>query len=241
MNRLKTLIWTLIVSCIALTSCNDDWSDSDNLNYGVSRATISSVEEGDFRLKTDLGNELLVVSDIGEYEPKIGQRVILNFVIEEQIDSLYKIDLLNLREILTKEVEQVVTVEEDMEFGNDPIELLDIWCAGGYLNVNFRFVGSGMISHRVSVVENTLVNNPSDGKIYLEFRHNAYDDEYIRGFKGTASYNLAPYKTTDGSTVTFEIQFVDDDATITIKTIEYDFLTNQTVSEQEAEEEEAYH
>ncbi len=218
MKNLRSLI--LILFSVVLISCNDD---NDGGLYGVSIATVISDSPSDFRLLTDYGNELTVLTDIGNYVPSVGQRAVLSYEILNQVGTSLDVDVVNLQTILTKDVDSIKTDAQDLEYGNDAITVNAMWCAGGYLNIDFYFLGSGRISHRVSVVQNSLVVNPNDGKVYLEFRHNSYDDAPFYGFVGLASYDLSPYRNSDGSPTTFVISHKNLYGSTISTTIEYDF------------------
>ena len=76
----------------------------------------------------------------GDLEPN--QRVILYFNLEKEAydnSITHVIEVGNVVHVLTKDVEQL-TDENDKEFGNDPVSILqgDIWVGGGHLNVIFQ-------------------------------------------------------------------------------------------------------
>lgn len=108
-----------------------------------------------------------------------------------------------IQEVLTKEVEEM-TVENEEEFGNDPILIYqgDMWLGGKFLNIIFRQNLPRSEKHRISLVENKIATEPGepetpetlsigeDGYVHLELRYNTYDDVTDYWGWGRVSYNL---------------------------------------------------
>lgn len=124
---------------------------------------------------------------------KSNQRVILYFNLVEGVDDdaiFQMIEVGNVVHVLTKDVEQL-TDENDKEFGNDPVSILqgDIWLGGGHLNVIFQQNRPAQKKHRVSLVARDF-NPDQEGYLNLEFRYNDYDDTTNRYQYGVVSYSL---------------------------------------------------
>ncbi len=229
--NLRTLAMTVIVS-LFLVSCNDEETYPSTYYY-TTRATVTSVEGESLTLRTDEGDELTIVSDYSGYAPKRGQRSLITYSIENGDNGVYNASLATAYDILTKDVVEL-TANNESDMGNDPIHLYDTWCAGGYLNVNFVFNTSGNVTHYVNLVENTLVENPVDGEIYLEFKHNARGDNEHYSKKGTVCFNLERYKSGDNVLV-FVVKFTEFDGVTVTKEIKYDFVNDTLLNSEEDE------
>ena len=132
----------------------------------------------------------------------------------------------NVVKILTKDV-AYLTTENQSEIGDDPVKIYSLWCSGGYLNVNFGFNYGFTATHLINLVENKMIVHPEDGKVYLEFRHNAHNDPQSVARLGTVSFNLAPYK--NGSNlVEFVIRAKDFQGEVEYH-VHSDFLRNSDV------------
>lgn len=234
---LKSFAMMAIVSLLFM-SCEDDGSDDVVIyaNAYTVRATVTSEVGQTLTLKTDGGNQLMVVSDYATYTPETGQRTIATYSIENGSNGVYDVCLHSSVDILTKDVVSM-NVENESQIGNNPIHLYNTWCANGYLNVNFGLYISGNITHSINLVNNTLVQNPDDGKVYLEFRHNTNGDGENYAKRGTVSFDLAPYKD-ENNYITFVIKSKEFNGVTTIREIQYNFIDDAIVDEQSIEFEE---
>ena len=226
--NLKDLAIVAIVS-LSLISCSTDEESINTTIYYSSRATVISAEGDPLIFRTDGDNKLTIVSDYSGYAPEQNQRVLIAYSIENKLSNAYDANLYSVHDILTKGVVEL-TAENEHEMGNDAIHLYDAWCAGGCLNINWGINVGGKITHYVNLVENTMVENPEDGKVYLEFRHNANGDREIYSKRGTVCYNLQPYKKEE-SPVIFVIKFTEFNGVTTIREIKYDFVNDTIVME----------
>ncbi len=226
---LKNLAMAAVTS-LSLISCSDDDS-SQNTTYYTARATVTSELDQTLTLNTDGGNLLTIISDYGSYAPSKGQRSMVTYSKVSGQGNVYNADLHSAYDLLTKDVVEL-TADNQASIGNDPIHLYKAWCAGGFLNVNFGFNTSGNTTHYVNLVENSLASYPDDGKIYLEFRHNAMGDSENYGQRGTVCFDLAKYQN-NGQTQTFVIMFTEFDGAITLQEIGYDFVNDTIIEESE--------
>lgn len=130
------------------------------------------------------------------YEPVDGQRVLTMFnpLSDKYGEYDHAVKLLRLQDVLTKEVE-VLTPENEEEFGNDPVRIYhgDIGISGGYMNIIFLQNLPSNTKHRISLVrsQDDAELYAEDGYIHLELRYNDYDD--LTGLRayGAVSYNLS--------------------------------------------------
>ncbi len=202
-----TLTSLLIFSMTSFISCDDDSDYSEE--FWIGRATVIPNGDNDFTMQTDGGHNLAIVSNYAGYNPQQkNQRAFVKYTILDKNEEtgIYEANLYNVENILTKNIIELTTENEE-EIGCDPVHLFDVWCSGGYLNVNFGFNYGGTVTHTVNIVKNTMETYPDDGKIYLEFRHNAFNDPQNVSSLGTACFDLSPYAQEDDRVVTFVIKF----------------------------------
>lgn len=185
------LLLTIIASFSFFNSCNDD--DGYSLDkFWVARATVHSVSPGVYSFTLDDGTTLWPAAGYVPYNAfSDGQRTYINFtILSDKLDGYdHYIRLNDWYNILTKDI--VILGDEASDvYGNDPVKILNMDTGGGYLNVDFGFNYGGGKKHFINLVKNTTIEYPKDGKIYFEFRHNAYNDAAKVGVKSTVSFPL---------------------------------------------------
>ncbi|NDV65549.1 NigD-like protein [Bacteroides sp. 224] len=194
MKKLNLYLLGLLLMLIpAIQSCGDDGYSLGE--FEIRMATVRVVGGSTYYLETDNEKTLWpVATEIGWYKPVDGQRVIANVtVLSDQYDKYdHAIRVNFLTNILTKNVEEL-TEENQEGFGNDPADIRDIWIGGHYLNVEFVFNLPKYQKHRVSLVKNTLAEDPEDGYIHLEYRYNDQDDVSGVFRYSMVSFNLSEY------------------------------------------------
>lgn len=175
-----------------LMACQND--DNDFNNSSTAMATVENpTQKTDFYLNLDNGGRLKVSSSaIQYYRPKDGQRVIADFSViavtpESSIYS-HVVRLNDVYEVLTKNIFYVSPATQD-SIGNDKIQIQDIWIGGNFLNVEFVYPGYNR-THYINLVSDDS-KQYTDGKIHLEFRHNANNDYPDYNKWGIVSFNLA--------------------------------------------------
>lgn len=200
----------IVIICLAvfLISCTDK-EDTYVDNSIVSVATVENPENlNNFYLILDNNERLYIsVSDLKYYRPKDGQRIIAKYKIlssPRADESTYKhgIQLLDSYEILTKDIYRIKPEEQD-SIGNDRINVRGLWIGNNFLNVEFDYPGNNR-SHSINLVFDSL-RNDTDGKIHLEFRHNANGDYPSYSKWGIVSFRL---NTLDVSSFTDSVKLV---------------------------------
>ncbi len=217
---LSTIILAMFVA-IGFQSCEDN----DGYSLGDFWVDIATVETDDnssaYWFILDDGTTLWPAASDIQYLPKQGQRIILNYSIlsdqKNEFDHYIKINY--IWDILTKKT-IVLTATNADSIGNDPVKINDMWIGNHYLNVDFLFNYGGIRPHAINLVENSLIPDPQDGKIHLEFRHNAYGSTNNRLYNGLVCFDLKPYQNSSTDSVTFAIKVLDwntrDDVTYDI-------------------------
>ncbi|GAB1416589.1 hypothetical protein MASR2M117_19950 [Paludibacter sp.] len=181
---------------VLLTGCfKDDNYPSDN--YWVDIATVENPKtKTEFFLRLDDSTLLWTASSrFTNYKPKDGQRIIANYTVvgDKRGTGLYDYDILlnDVYEVLTKQIFNVTPATKD-SIGNDPIYISRIWVGSKYLNIEFYYKGYSN-THFINLVSDTT-KTYTDGKIHLDFRHNANNDEPIHQRWGVVSFDISSLK-----------------------------------------------
>lgn len=207
MKRVTLLILTLLllITGATLTSCSDGYSLD---NYIVVVGTVVTTDNSSYYIIEDDGSKLWVAATMDYYRPVNGKRVIANVTLlsDKQGEFDHYIRVNSISHILTKETLELTEANKD-SIGNDRVKVLDIWYGGGYLNFIFGANVGGYANHFINLVENTIVTPPNDGKIHLEFRHNANKDPEHRAQQFIVSFNIDKFLNDgEGGTKTFVIK-----------------------------------
>lgn len=207
MKRVTQLILAsiLFISGMTLTSCSDGYSLD---NYIVVVGTVVTTDNSSYYIEEDDGTKLWVAATMDYYHPQNGKRVIANVTLlsdkKGEFDHYIRVN--SISHILTKETIQLTEANQD-SIGNDRVKVLDIWYGGGYLNFIFGANVGGYANHFINLVENTLVTPPNDGKVHLEFRHNANEDPEYRAQQFIVSFNIDKFLNEgEGGVKTFVIK-----------------------------------
>lgn len=201
------------------------WSCSKDADYVYPTFTsIVTVENPDsvsgFRFITDNNDVMKVTSTyFPNYRPKTGQRILANYSILSEgavgVGYNHKVALNDVYQVLTKDVFKISSSTQD-SIGNDAIEVRNIWVGNHFLNVEFVFAGYTK-THYVNLVSDAS-KTYNDGKVHLEFRHNANSDYQQYSRWGLVSFDLNSLKTSA----------VGDSVAMVIHTKEYATPSNKT-------------
>lgn len=204
----KFILALAAIATLFFTSCSDD--DGYSLDkFWISVVTIENPSSDSyFFFDTDDGERMwTIATNLPYYRPKDGQRVVADYTIlsDRPEGSGYDHDAkLNnvLYEILTKDIVDI-TSENTETLGNDPIQIEDIWIGGDHLNVEFVYGGLNKL-HYINLGRD-ISGSYNDGKIHLEFRHNANGDSPSYRMWGMASFRLKPLQQNASGSVTLVI------------------------------------
>jgi hypothetical protein len=177
------------------------WSCSKDSEYVYPTFTsIATVENPDstfgFRFITDNNDVMKVASTyFPNYRPKTGQRILANYSILSEGASgagyNHKVELNDVYQVLTKAVFKISSSTQD-SIGNDAVEIRNIWVGSHFLNVEFVFAGYEKM-HFINLVSDAS-KIYTDGKVHLEFRHNANSDYQQYSRWGLVSFDLNSIK-----------------------------------------------
>lgn len=190
---MKKILFGLLALAV-LVSC-DPMSDNDN-QIETNFTSIATVQNPDstagFYFRLD-NNDLMWVTktNFPTFKPKTGQRIIANYDIlsVNNGNAIYnhKVVLNDVYQVLTKGIFSVSAATQD-SIGNDQVEIRDIWIGSHFLNVEFAYPGYNKI-HFINLVSDTA-KTYTDGKVHLEFRHNANNDYPQYNRWGVVSFDI---------------------------------------------------
>lgn len=187
----------ILFAAITLVACNDDDDYSLDKQW-LDMATVENPNNSSYFFLRSDNNGLLWMgaTDLYGYQPKTGQRVIANFTLlndkPEGSNYDHDIKLNDAYNVLTKGIFDITPATQD-SIGNDPVGLSELWIRNDFLNMRFYYPGYNKI-HYISLVRDAS-KSYEDGKIHLEFRHNAHSDEKRYTYSGIVSFNLTSLKT----------------------------------------------
>ena len=203
MKKIKWLLGMLLLALVPmLQSCDDDGYSIGDFSWDW--ATVRATGGGGYYLEGDRWGLIdPVATSIPWFKPVDGERVVAFFnpLYDMEGGKGVRVKMEGVQELLTKEVEDMTTEEEAVEFGNDPILIYqgDMWLGGKFLNVIFRQELPRSEKHRISLVQNKIetgepsepgtLNVAEDGYVHLELRYNTYEDVTDYWGWGRVSYN----------------------------------------------------
>ena len=194
LNLFLLAMITMVSLSIMMHSC-DDFDGYSTGNFQIRMATVRVISGNAYYLEIDNGKTLFpAATQIPGYKPVDGKRVVADFTLlyDDYEGYNYGVRVNWLTNVLTKQVEDL-TAENEEEFGNDPVRIYDMWIGGNYLNVEFGLFLPVSKAHRVSLVMNTLVEQPEDDYIHLEYRYNDQDDVSPYERLSLVSFHLGDY------------------------------------------------
>lgn len=207
----KTLLLTVTLSStLALQSCLNDDDYVYNLGNYEGIVTAKTDTDGTFFLQLDDSTTMLPVniasSPFGEKEV----RALINFDYTEDPAGTYDraAHIYWMDSILTKPIAADLGEKNDSVYGTDPIDIVrDRFniAEDGYLSLHFRFItGNRGTKHFINLLPTNNPNNPYE----VEFRHNAYGDNYGGQADGMAAFKLDDtLPDTEGKTVKLTLKW----------------------------------
>lgn len=230
MKKILKQIPLLFFAVLFLIGCSDEDYSPDN--YWVDIATVENQQQKSrFFLNLDDGSSLWTEeSNFANYKPKDGQRVIAYYsvITDKRATGLYDYDvkLHDVYEVLTKDIFAMTPAKQD-SIGNDSIYVSDMWIGSKYLNVEFYYYGWNK-THFINLVSDSE-KTYTDGKVHLEFRHNANNDEPYHRRWGIVSFDISSLQSNTADSVELVIH-VNMPNQVEDKLVELTYRYNNTES-----------
>jgi len=201
-TRLNYLFLLLLLPLFI--GCGDNVNDHSYNSYIVDIGTVVNPSlSPTFSILLD-NNKLLKVTETEDqtFVPKDGQRIVATYTLLSvtKVDTVTtrKIRLNNAYSVLTKGIFKITPATQD-SIGHDSITIRDMWIGNDFLNIEFSYLGNDK-THYINLVSDAS-KVYTDGKVHLEFRHNANGDSPTYYSKGIVSFNLKSLQTGVTATV----------------------------------------
>lgn len=222
MKHLIKITLVLALCATLFSACNDD--DGYSLDkVWISYGTIQG-DGRDFTIRLDNGATLFMAANLIPHYPfRNNQRVIANYTILSEATPLasrekgYMVRLNNIYDVLSKKPVAQSFIDLDAEhrkdsIGNDPINVVDAWFGGKYLNVNFDMLVSGSygVKHFINLVHDDVTVDP-EGVVNVTLRHNAYADARSYWGFGRVSFDISGLVPEGESKIELRLKWTDYD------------------------------
>jgi len=202
---MKKLVLAVVIILFILPACNKDDKFAQWSGVGTIEKLIATSD--DFVIVLDGGERLVPNKIIVNNDYENGDRIFVKYSITKTVDANnYEVDLYDIDRILTKDIIQLTASIND-SIGNDPVYMNEqnIWISNNYINFIFSYYGAYKI-HHLNLVKLYANTHTEDGKLILEFRHNAHNDYSNYLMNGIVSFNLESLKETDMDSVQFVVR-----------------------------------
>lgn len=181
-----------VVVLMMLPSCTSD-DDSPELLRPTALVTVCPNADGSFIMQLDNATQLvptnLKTSPFGTKEV----RALVNYTetnVSPQDKKVRNVEVNWLDSIRTKLPVETLGKQDEIKYGNDPIEIVQDWVTvaeDGYLTLRIRTLwGSPHATHILNLVTGTNPEDPYE----LELRHNAKGDKNGRWGDALIAFNL---------------------------------------------------
>ena len=181
-----------VVVLMMLPSCTSD-NDSPELLRPTALVTVCPNADGSFIMQLDNATQLvptnLKTSPFGTKEV----RALVNYTetnVSPQDKKVRNVEVNWLDSIRTKLPVETLGKQDEIKYGNDPIEIVQDWVTvaeDGYLTLRIRTLwGSPHATHILNLVTGTNPEDPYE----LELRHDAKGDKNGRWGDALIAFNL---------------------------------------------------
>ena len=211
-----------------LASCDDDGTDP-SLLYPNALVTVKEAADETVFFQLDENTTLLPVNITSHPYNSKEVRALVNYKeLDDPSQDYDKAVHVNwIDSIRTKPMAPNMGDQNDDEYGNDPVEIVDDWVTiaeDGYLTLRFRTIwGSRGITHFVNLIPTNNPENPYE----VEFRHDANGDVTGRIGDGLVAFKLDDLPDTEGETVKLKLIWKSFNTT---KSAEFDYRTSASTA-----------
>ena len=198
---LSTLL--VFVTCVSITSCLDDSDPVDP--YTLAIWTAQKADDQQLYFVADDDSTTFVSSKTLTYpDSLLGKRcyVEFNLTTQQKENYTYVIDVQYIQSVPTWDFVDIYTENQSDSLGYGSSELALVWVTGNYLNMMYRYYGTGTIKHSFALARNYYQPEASpDSVVNLEFRHNDNSDNALQEYLNVVSYDISSFA--DGKTSDF--------------------------------------
>lgn len=217
-----------LFGALFLASCDDDGTDP-SLLYPNALVTVKEAADETVFFQLDEKTTLLPVNITSHPYNSKEVRALVNYKeLDDPSQDYDKAVHVNwIDSIRTKPMAPNMGDQNDDEYGNDPVEIVDDWVTiaeDGYLTLRFRTIwGSRGITHFVNLIPTNNPENPYE----VEFRHDANGDVTGRIGDGLVAFKLDDLPDTEGETVKLKLIWKSFNTT---KSAEFDYRTSASTA-----------
>lgn len=217
-----------LFGALFLASCDDDGTDP-SLLYPNALVTVKEAADETVFFQLDENTTLLPVNITSHPYNSKEVRALVNYKeLDDPSQDYDKAVHVNwIDSIRTKPMAPNMGDQNDDEYGNDPVEIVDDWVTiaeDGYLTLRFRTIwGSRGITHFVNLIPTNNPENPYE----VEFRHDANGDVTGRIGDGLVAFKLDDLPDTQGETVKLKLIWKSFNTT---KSAEFDYRTSASTA-----------
>lgn len=233
MKAMKTLRFFLITAVVLSTtltfqSCLDD--DDDDYwyhRYPNALVTVKPLSDNSFFLQLDDNTTLLPTNITSSPYGDKQVRALVNFSKVDKPSEGYDeaVQIHWMDSILTKQIAPDLGLDNDSVYGTDPVEIVNDWVTiaeDGYLTLRIRTIrGDYEKAHFVNLLASTDPATPYE----VEFRHNAFEDNFGSEKDGLVAFNLDSLPDTEGKTVKLKLKWKSFNGD---KSAEFDYCTRKS-------------
>lgn len=205
-EEMKRVVFISLLLVIAMLACEKE--EYVPTYIGVGSIEMNGESDIDFIVNLDNGDTLTAIEVFDDNTIAEGDRVLVEYsVIEEKSTNSYDVSIYDIDDILTKGVIQL-TEDNNDSIGDDAIHTNDnnIWIFGKHLTIIFDYYGYGQ-THSINLAR--PIGEPiydDDGRLILEFRHNANGDFPYNSIRGIVSFELESLRIGDEESIDFVIR-----------------------------------
>lgn len=228
MMRFFSMFLGVMLFAATFQSCLDDDDNIDwELIYPNALVTVKPVSDNSFYLQLDDSTTLLPVNMASSPFGSKEVRALVNYQkIDKPSEGYNEAVHINwIDSILTKSIAADLGSANDSIYGTDPVEIVKDWVTiaeDGYLTLRFRTIrGDHNKAHFVNLLPGKDPENPYE----IEFRHNAYGDNYGRERDGLVAFRLDSLPDTEGKTVKLKLKWKSFSGD---KSAEFDYCTRKS-------------
>ena len=217
-----------LFGALFLASCDDDGTDP-SLLYPNALVTVKEAADETVFFQLDENTTLLPVNITSHPYNSKEVRALVNYKeLDDPSQDYDKAVHVNwIDSIRTKPMAPNMGDQNDDEYGNDPVEIVNDWVTiaeDGYLTLRFRTIwGSRGITHFVNLIPTNNPENPYE----VEFRHDANGDVTGRIGDGLVAFKLDDLPDTEGETVKLKLIWKSFNTT---KSAEFDYRTSASTA-----------
>ncbi|MCI6526430.1 MAG: NigD-like protein [Bacteroidales bacterium] len=205
MKNIKAFALTLVCALLTFSACNH----KDSAKAYTALVTYEA-ENGNARLQLN-DSTVLIPSGLKPDKDTV-VRALVNFSFTDDLGEnsnapVRNVEVYDIASILTKKPVEDLGIDNGINYGDDPIEIIEDWLTigeDGYLNLRFSIQRSNpSVAHGIALVKISA----GSGDYVFELRHNANGDGYGNFYDGVVAFDLNEFRPSDGSPINVKIKW----------------------------------